>query len=953
MLPSESRIATTGSQFDPHPRWESNWGGPVEGPVRGGLASRERQPFWSRQWSRYGARIVAVTGLGGVAWGATVVAHGAAMRPVLFALFGTLVIAVGALARAGNRPALLLAGLFGVPLNLPGFRGDPRSSIRNKASWLAQFMQERPRGFNTQGAHLVYGAVAVKRLLKTICVREEKDSSVLKDLLRRRTAVVAELGECSAEVSRTLAAGEAGAAAASRREFTLSQELEQLDARILRARLDIQRRVVAEFHAAWLELQRSGVIDARTHGEVAQQFRQSPGQAEALLPNGLIPGPTAYVFEYGMFAGRCALACLFVATFDTPYLLVALGLLVLNIYVIEPVVQKLYISTFNLLLASPGHKLVDLKRYVETHVPAGRVLRVPIIVPKFSSNPALNNLQAIIAAAARRSGLEPVRVVPFAIRDGRRDTVVEFASNEVPPPAPARLLAFRSALESEFDRQRAKFPLNVRVTAESNQLRIELLDDENVIWDLVGEDASQAFIYLRRNLTALRDTLTHVGPKLQPVFLFVSNTKDPDAIAYEVKHVAELQERSDREFGGQVGFLHLLRGGAWYNFNAYLQRFDASDKDFQRALPEFRRRFAEHEFAAKEYLLERLADGRSADDFARAFNLALRDPAFYEQFASFDWDTLPSELFPTAATFALLERARSGERLRDGELCALNRELLLTVVPARIRGDFFKKVGNDIAVHELIVAGQTKPTIYVSRASGEHVQDPHQPNFVRVWGDFARYTGLHGTNEQIQRAILAGEELIVDHVPEVAAIVDDKNEFGPGELEKGISIFLHPENRHIVIGVPRIDITLPEVRGCAMASEYILSARLARNCHNHSDGRSRAAVYSSSSAAYGKWLHRPTEYLAHYAREVLNPAHALSHDFQQSYLVAGAAGCLAGFSEALYGPTRFHARVDSLVPKGRVQPEPHGPRKSKPLAALLPARAESVMTSIGQQHTPN
>ncbi len=63
---------------------------------------------------------------------------------------------------------------------------------------------------------------------------------------------------------------------------------------------------------------------------------------------------------------------------------------------------------------------------------------------------------------------------------------------------------------------------------------------------------------------------------------------------------------------------------------------------------------------------------------------------------------------------------------------------------------------------------------------------------------------------------------------------------------------LHPENRHIVIGVPRINVTLPECNGSTMASDFILGAGAARDCHNAADSRSKACVYGFSSAALWK-----------------------------------------------------------------------------------------------------
>ena len=804
---------------------------------------------------------------------------------------------------AENQLALLAAALFGVPLNLPKFGNDRGPAFRDRALWLARFMQERPRGLNTVGAHLACGVIAVKRELKALCIREERGHRLLTISKSERKTLLETRREFSQRAARLLAAGNRGARACSRRAFRASSNVDRLDAHILQMRLDIQREVVAEFMAHWQSLYAAGEVRGEVYRSVEEQLRQPEGEPEALLPNGLVPSRIAYLFEYGMFFGRAALAAAFIATFDTSSLAWSILLLLLTLYVIEPVVQKLYLSAFNLLLDSPGHKLIDLKRHLETNVPAGKVFRVPITVPKFSSNPARNNLQAIIDTALTRVGARPRKIVPFAVRRAETETVLEFEDAE----STERLNAVKLALESELHRNVARFPLSTRVTVVGSRVTIHLLDDLAKIWELVGEDANQAFTYLKRNLESLKDSLRYLGPKFQPVFMFVSNTKDADVIQYELDHVLELQRRSDREFAGQLGFLYLLRGGAWYNFNARLDCFDPSDKDFVRALPEFLRRLAHDEFPARAYLLQLLGRDRSASALASAFNHALRDPRFHEQFANFDFQSLPSELRPAEDTQRLLARVRDGLRLEAEQLLNLNRELLLSALPAKINGDFFKKVGNDIAVHELIVAGKTRPTVYLERSRGEHVQAPDLANFVQAEGDFARYTGLEGNSDQIRAAILNGLDVSVAEVPEIGAIIDDKNEFGPGELEKGIAIMLHPENQHIVIGVPRINVTLPEHDGATMASDFILGAGSARDCHNAADSRSKACVFGFSSVAYGKWLHRPRPYLAHYAREVLNPAHALSHDFQQSYFVAGAAGRLGGFSEALYGPTRLHA----------------------------------------------
>jgi len=858
-------------------------------------------PHWLSRGGSFivvGATLVAVCGVARLVEDSQTTLFVGFVACILLVLWGV---------RVGNEAAIFSATLLGIPLNSPRFGGKRGPTLRARARWLARFAQESPRGFNTVGAHVACGAIAVKRELKGVCAREERRHRLLSSLKHERKALVEARREFTQRTARLLASGQRGAKMCSRRAHRCSANIDAIDARVLQLRLEIQREVVAEFANYWRELYTSGVVSRSIYESIAEQLRQPEGEPEALLPNGLIRGRAAYVFEYGMFFGRVALAAAFIATFETSSLAWSIVLLLLTLYVIEPVVQKLCLSAFNLLLESPGHKLVDLRSYLESNVNTGAVFRVPITVPKFSSNPARTNLQVIIDAALARVGVHPQRIVPFALRESVTETVLEFSDTE----SMKSLEATKAALEAELQRNVARLPLCTSVSVDGSRIVIRFLDELEKIWHLVGEDASQAFTYLKRNLEGLKDSLSYLGPKFQPVFMFVSNTKDPDVVQYELDHVLELQRRSDREFSGQVGFLYLLRGGQWYNFNARLECFDAADKDFLRAVPEFARRLAEDDFPARAYLLEQLGDSRSPRGLARAFNHALHDPRFHELFAGFDFQSLPLELRPTESTQQLLARARADLPLDAAQRRDLNRELLLSVLPAKINGDFFKKVGNDIAVHELIVAGKTRPTVYLDRSRGEHVQAASAPNFVRVEGDFARYTGLCGSNDQIRSAILSGLDIPVGDVPELGAILDDKNEFGPGELEKGVAIMLHPENRHIVIGVPRINVTLPEHDGKAMASDFILGAGAARDCHNAADSRSKALVYDFSSAAFGKWLHRPRPYLAHYAREVLNPAHALSHDFQQSYFVAGASGRLGGFCEALYGPSRLQAEQQS------------------------------------------
>lgn len=878
-----------------------------------------RQSGWLSRVAPRSVALVGAAALGlvacGVGWlvGREAVDALARVDGWLWLGFALVIVLIAGGAALGHPAPQLVALLLGVPRELPFWPlGDEDRAIAAKARWLCGFLARKPRGYNTAGSQLACGAIAVKVLLKRYAIERERRCPTLSSLKRRRREGVELRKELAAQVSRLLAEG-GPAAELSRREHEAGRAVDALDAEIAAQRLRIQDVLVGKFVRAWDE-QRPRV-PGELHARVAAQFEQPEGEPPALLPAGLVRSPLVYGFEYGLFFGRVVLAALFVATFEPAYLVWAVLILVLDLYVIEPVILKLQISALGLVLDSPGHKLVDLKRYLAEHVPPGEVFRVPITVPKFSSNPAWTNLEALIRAAARRSGQRITRVVPLAMRLGIRDSFVHLERGR---DGRFETESFRAALEAELAANAAKFPLRAELRAERNVVVVSLVDDARAIWDFIGEDASQAFVYLRRNLLALKDTLSHLGRRFQPVFILASNTKDQDAIHYEVEQLADLQEYSDEHYGGQVGFLYLLHGGEWYNFNSELREFDAKDKDFAKAVPNYRKQLVDRTLGPRERVVSALLERLDASQFAAAFNELLEEQEFYQSFDEFDFEGLPPHLRPRPETLALLERRRRGEPLRGEEHRELNRELLLTVAPMRVSGDFFKKVGNDIPVQELLVSGKTKPSVYVERRTSEHVQDPNPPNYVRVWGDFARYTGLRGTNQAIQQAILAGRELTVESVPEIGAVIDDKNEFGPGEIEKGVATLLHPDNRHIVIGVPRINVTLPEFRGQTIASDYIVSAQAARENHNTADGQSRARLFDFSSPAYGKWFKRPRPYLAHYAHEVLNAAHALSHDFQQSYLVAGASGRLAGFTEALYGPNRFQVQASAeRAPRAR------------------------------------
>jgi len=79
-------------------------------------------------------------------------------------------------------------------------------------------------------------------------------------------------------------------------------------------------------------------------------------------------------------------------------------LFVLDLYVVEPVVSKLHVTSLNLLLDVPGHKMADLKRYLEEMVPSEGGFPSSDHHPEVLFESGWTNLQAIIQAPCDVSG---------------------------------------------------------------------------------------------------------------------------------------------------------------------------------------------------------------------------------------------------------------------------------------------------------------------------------------------------------------------------------------------------------------------------------------------------------------------------------------------------------------------------------------------------------------------
>ena len=452
------------------------------------------------------------------------------------------------------------------------------------------YLRQKPRGCNTPGGHLAYGVIAIKKLLKRAALRRERRIPGMRALERRRFRLAKESRRAARRTFEVLCQDSARAAELSRREHEINQELAAVDSELFRHRLAIQNSVVKAFlrasEQAWRERSAQGPISDAEHQRwrtVMGELRQPADEPPALLPRGLVRGPRAVAFEYGMFIGRVVLALLFVWTAQAPFLVFSVILFWLDLYVVEPVVFKLHLGGMNALLDVRGHKMADCRSQIEALTAGDRIFHFPIIVPKFSSNPAATQLAAIIDAAVRRSGIEPSRVTPFAVRAGNRRTVLELAEASA-QELERRGALLRAALRAELDASRALFPLDAELEQDGCRLSVVLTSDDRRIWEMIGEDANQAFRYLWKNLRALSDTLCHLGPRFVPVFILASNSKDPDVIQYEIDHLAELQRWSNSHHDGQVGFLYLLRGGAWYSYNAAPAAFRCQRQGLRRGL---------------------------------------------------------------------------------------------------------------------------------------------------------------------------------------------------------------------------------------------------------------------------------------------------------------------------------------------------------------------------------
>jgi len=249
---------------------------------------------------------------------------------------------------------------------------------------------------------------------------------------------------------------------------------------------------------------------------------------------------------------------------------------------------------------------------------------------------------------------------------------------------------------------------------------------------MIGEDASQAFIYLWQNVRALRDSLSYLVPKSSRSFILASNSK-AEVIQFEIRRLAELRP-------GRIGFkvsgLPLL-----------LARRVVQLQCSQAAVEE------ETRIRGRGRRLQEATAG-SATPGARAHRggglKTLESQALRRSLQRHPRGTASSSV-----KFTIPTRRAGPYRHPNGETLSLSSggvrraPVVASSWPSSrtaFDGDadagrgavLQERSGNDIAVQELLVAGRTRRPCTPTR---RRTNTCHQPNYACVWGDFARYTG--------------------------------------------------------------------------------------------------------------------------------------------------------------------------------------------------------------------
>ncbi len=192
-----------------------------------------------------------------------------------------------------------------------------------------------------------------------------------------------------------------------------------------------------------------------------------------------------------------------------------------------------------------------------------------------------------------------------------------------------------------------------------------------------------------------------------------------------------------------------------------------------------------------------------------------------------------------------------------------------------VKCDFFKKVGIYQDAIMFLYEGWTRPGHYISnkwREVAKGTRDTANPLFDVILGDI-RSLGIEADIDDVT----SGKTIKVDRTKraEIAFVSDADNVWPKGEIRKLVAKIIHPDNSDITIFQPSIELSNPD------ENLFIKMTSLARLMYGF-DMIARWRIYRFAPF-FGKGAMRISSYVKEVIKpEVLHPAKAASHDFQEA-----------------------------------------------------------------------
>ena len=192
-----------------------------------------------------------------------------------------------------------------------------------------------------------------------------------------------------------------------------------------------------------------------------------------------------------------------------------------------------------------------------------------------------------------------------------------------------------------------------------------------------------------------------------------------------------------------------------------------------------------------------------------------------------------------------------------------------------VKCDFFKKVGIYEDAIMLLYEGWTRPKHYISekwQPFTKGLRNPTEPLWDEIIGDIS-VLGVNGSVDDI----LKGRDVSIDPAKRInISIVQDADNVWPkGAIRKLVSKMLHPDNKDYVIYQPSIDISNPD------DNTFIKMTFIGREMYGF-DPIAKWRIFNFSPF-YGKGAMNVELYVKEIIKaEVLHPAKAASHDFQEA-----------------------------------------------------------------------